>query len=137
MAAGPPMRDPLTQSSGQIMSPDKQSSFQVSGLDTATYPPGFTTRNVTTCPSMSVSTMVGDAFIKVVHHITAEDFMFIGPCIILPVEKDRPTLCHLLYYFTIYCSTCFECYYIHLQELATYCAFILCVVMLWFDVCMC
>ena len=25
------------------------------------------------------------------------------------LNKDRPTLCHLLYYFTIYCSTCFEC----------------------------
>ena len=35
------------------------------------------------------------------------------------VNKDRPTWCHLLYYFTIYCSTCFECKYIHLQELAT------------------
>ena len=22
---------------------------------------------------------------------------------------DRPTWCHLFYYFTIYCSTCFEC----------------------------
>ena len=25
------------------------------------------------------------------------------------LSKDRPTSCHLLYYFTIYCSTCFEC----------------------------
>jgi hypothetical protein len=25
------------------------------------------------------------------------------------LNKDRPTWCHLLYYFTIYCSTCFEC----------------------------
>ena len=47
-----------------------------------------------------------------------------GPCIALnswwwterPLEscrvslnKDRSTWCHLLYYFTIYCSTCFEC----------------------------
>ena len=24
-------------------------------------------------------------------------------------NKDRPTWCHLFYYFTIYCSTCFEC----------------------------
>ena len=39
------------------------------------------------------------------------------------------------YYFTIYCSTCFECYYIHLQKLANYCGFISCVVLLWFDVC--
>jgi hypothetical protein len=37
------------------------------------------------------------------------NLMFIGPCIILIVYKDRPTWCHLLYYFTIYCSTCFEC----------------------------
>ena len=43
----------------------------------------------------------------------------------------------LFYYFTIYCSTCFECKYIHLQELATYCGFISCVVLLWFDVCWC
>ena len=39
--------------------------------------------------------------------------------------------------FSIYCSTCFECSYIHLQELATYCGFISCVVLLWFDVCWC
>jgi hypothetical protein len=25
------------------------------------------------------------------------------------LNKDRPTWCHLLYYFTIYCSTCLEC----------------------------
>jgi hypothetical protein len=25
------------------------------------------------------------------------------------LNKVRPTWCHLLYYFTIYCSTCFEC----------------------------
>ena len=25
------------------------------------------------------------------------------------LNKDRPTWFHLLYYFTIYCSTCFEC----------------------------
>jgi len=25
------------------------------------------------------------------------------------LNKDRPTWCHLLYYFTIYHSTCFEC----------------------------
>jgi len=25
------------------------------------------------------------------------------------LNKDRPTWCHLLYYVTIYCSTCFEC----------------------------
>jgi len=25
------------------------------------------------------------------------------------LNKDRPTWCHLFYYFTIYCSTCFEC----------------------------
>ena len=25
------------------------------------------------------------------------------------LNKDRPTWCHLLYYITIYCSTCFEC----------------------------
>ena len=37
------------------------------------------------------------------------------PCIIFPptskslLNKDRPTWCHLFYYFTIYCSTCFEC----------------------------
>jgi hypothetical protein len=46
-------------------------------------------------------------------------------------------MCHLFYYFTIYYSICFECYYIHLQELATYCGFISCVVFLWFDVCWC
>ena len=38
---------------------------------------------------------------------------------------------------TAYWSTCFECYYIHLQELGTYCGFISCVVLLWFDVCWC
>ena len=27
----------------------------------------------------------------------------------LPLNKDRRTWCHLFYYFTIYCSTCFEC----------------------------
>ena len=43
----------------------------------------------------------------------------------------------LLYYFTIYCSTCFKCKYIHLQELETYSAFISWVVLLWFDVCWC
>ena len=42
-----------------------------------------------------------------------------------------------LYYFSIYCSTRFECSYILLQELATYCGFISCVVLLWFDVCWC
>ena len=47
------------------------------------------------------------------------------------------TEAHLLYYFIIYCSTCFECYYIRLQEFATYCGFISCVVLLWFDVCWC
>jgi len=26
-----------------------------------------------------------------------------------PLNKDRPTWCHLFYYFTVYCSTCFEC----------------------------
>ena len=26
-----------------------------------------------------------------------------------PLNKDRPTWCHLFYYFTIYCSTSFEC----------------------------
>ena len=67
------MPDPLTQSSGQKISPVKQSSFQVSGLDIAAYPPGSTTGNVTTCPSMSVSTMVGDAFIKVINHMTAQE----------------------------------------------------------------
>jgi hypothetical protein len=25
------------------------------------------------------------------------------------LNKDRPTWCHSLYYFTIYCSICFEC----------------------------
>ena len=25
------------------------------------------------------------------------------------LNKDRPTWCHLLYYCTIYCSSCFEC----------------------------
>jgi len=25
------------------------------------------------------------------------------------LNKDLPTWCHLFYYFTIYCSTCFEC----------------------------
>jgi len=25
------------------------------------------------------------------------------------LNKDRPAWCHLFYYFTIYCSTCFEC----------------------------
>jgi hypothetical protein len=25
------------------------------------------------------------------------------------LNKDRSTWCHLLYYFTIYCSACFEC----------------------------
>ena len=35
-------------------------------------------------------------------------------------NKERPTWCHLLYYFTVYCSTCFGCKYIHPQELATY-----------------
>ena len=38
-------------------------------------------------------------------------------CIILVINqlnaqnlnKDRPTWCQLFYYFTIYCSTCFEC----------------------------
>jgi hypothetical protein len=45
------------------------------------------------------------------------------------------SLCKLKHSF--YCSTCFECQYIHLQELATYCGFISCVVMLWFDVCWC
>jgi hypothetical protein len=39
--------------------------------------------------------------------------------------------------FPIYCSTCFECEYIHLQELATYCEFISCVVLLWSDMCWC
>ena len=53
------------------------------------------------------------------------------------LNKDRPTWCHLFYYSTIYCSTCFECQYIHLQELATCCGFISCVVLLWFDVCWC
>ena len=42
-----------------------------------------------------------------------------------------------LYYFTVYCSTCFKCQYIHLQEFETYCGFISCVVLLWFDVCWC
>ena len=36
------------------------------------------------------------------------------------LHKDRPTWCHLVYYFIILCSTCFGCYYIHPQELATY-----------------
>ena len=45
------------------------------------------------------------------------------------LNNDRPTWHHSFYYFTIYCSTCFECYYIHLQELATYCGFISCVVL--------
>ena len=36
------------------------------------------------------------------------------------LNKERPTWCHLLYYFIIYCSTCFGCKYIHPQELATY-----------------
>ena len=31
----------------------------------------------------------------------------------------------------------FRMLYIHLQELATYCGFISCVVLLWFDVCWC
>ena len=53
------------------------------------------------------------------------------------LNKDRPTWCHLFHYFTIYCSACLECWYIHLQELATYCGFISCVVLLWFDVCWC
>ena len=53
------------------------------------------------------------------------------------LNKDRPTWCHTLYYSTIYCSTCFECWYIHLQEHATDCGFISCVVLLWFDVCWC
>ena len=29
----------------------------------------------------------------------------------------------MFYYFTVYCSTCFECKYIHLQELAAYCGY--------------
>ena len=43
----------------------------------------------------------------------------------------------LVYYFTIYCPTCFECQYIHLQERATCCGFISCIVLLWFVVCWC
>ena len=73
MAAGPSMSDPLTQSSGQIISPVKHSSFELSGLDGADYPPGSTTRNITTCPSLNVSTVVGDAFIKVINHMKAQD----------------------------------------------------------------
>jgi len=41
----------------------------------------------------------------------------------IQLNKDRSTWWHLLYYFTIYCSTCFECYYIHPQEFVTYCGF--------------
>ena len=29
--------------------------------------------------------------------------------ILISLNKDRPTWCHSLYYFTISCSTCFEC----------------------------
>jgi len=43
----------------------------------------------------------------------------------------------LFYYFTVSWSICFECYYIHLQEIATYCGFISCVVLVWFDECWC
>ena len=49
------------------------------------------------------------------------------------LNKDRPTWRHLFYYFTISCSTCFECYCSHLQKRETYCGFISCVVLLWFD----
>ena len=53
------------------------------------------------------------------------------------LSKERPTWCHLLYYFFTYCSTCFGCSYIHPQELATYLLSISWVVLLWFDVCWC
>ena len=43
----------------------------------------------------------------------------------------------LVLLFPIYSSTCFDCEYIHLQELATYCEFISCVVFHCFDVCWC
>lgn len=48
--------------------------FQVFGLDTAACPPGSTTGNVTTCPSLIVSTMVGGAFIKVINHMTVQGY---------------------------------------------------------------
>ena len=62
-----------------------------------------------------------------------------GPNIKITCKRTRKeqVRIHLFYYFTIYCSTCFECSYIILQELATYCGFISCVVLLWFDVCWC
>jgi len=43
---------------------------------------------------------------KIIHLVNLK---FIGPCVILIVEKNRPTRFHLFYYFTIYCSACFEC----------------------------
>ena len=38
----------------------------------------------------------------------------------MKLNKVRQSWCHLLFYYIIYCSTCFRCYYIHPQELATY-----------------
>ena len=43
--------------------------------------------------------------------------------------------CFIISQFTA--QHCFEYSYIHLQELATYCGIISCVVLLWFDVCWC
>ena len=48
------------------------------------------------------------------------------------VEYNEPTWCHFMKVF--YCSTCFECYYIHPQDLATACRCIVwfrCVLVYW------
>jgi len=41
----------------------------------------------------------------------------------------------LLFHYSL--LNMFRMFYIHLQELAAYCGFISCVVLLWFDVCWC
>ena len=46
--------------------------------------------------------------------------MFIGPCIIVIVEELETNLMSLVMFITLnICSTYFEHYYVHLQELAT------------------
>jgi len=46
--------------------------------------------------------------------------MFIGPCIIVIVEELKTNLMSLVIFTTlIICSTCFEHYYVDLQEPAT------------------
>ena len=62
------------------------------------------------CISVTVMLILKAALYLWKHNYIARGSMICPLHLILvQLNEDRPTWCHLFYCFTIYCSTCFEC----------------------------